>query len=270
MKKIESGNGIFQMADAFVNQTGCNIFLTGKAGTGKTTFLQHIKGTTSKSSVIVAPTGVAAINAGGVTIHSFFQLPIGMFIPGTRIHHYHDRERAVYSHGDLLRKIRLNSEKRKLIRQLDLLIMVRADLLDAVDAVLKSIRSKPHQPFGGVQVLMIGDLFQLPPVVPEDEKPVMAEYYESPYFFSSQVLKSFRPLYLELDKIYRQTDYEFIHLLDHLRHGSAGDDDLEIINRYYKPGFRPDPSENYITLCSHHYKANAINERELNNLPGRL
>ncbi len=274
MKTIHKDNGIFQLADAFVNQTGSNIFLTGKAGTGKTTFLQHIRETSFKNPVIVAPTGVAAINAGGVTIHSFFQLPIGTFIPENRLSSFDERSRAVFSHADLLRKIRINAQKRKLMRELELLIideisMVRADVLDAVDTVLKHIRHNHTQPFGGVQVLMIGDLYQLPPVVPEDEKQLLSSYYESPYFFASKVITTSPPVCLELDKIYRQSDETFIGMLNKIRHNQLSEDDLEWLNGFYKPDFKPGDAENYITLCSHHYKANAINERELEKLPGK-
>lgn len=273
METINTDNGIFQLADAFVNQTGCNIFLTGKAGTGKTTFLQHTKETTAKKSVVVAPTGVAAINAGGMTIHSFFQLPIGTFVPLTRLNNFPDQSRAIYSHGDLLRKIHINSQKRKLIQQLELLIidevsMVRADVMDAVDAVLRHIRKNHRQPFGGVQVLMIGDLYQLPPVVPEEEKPLLAEYYENAYFFSAKVFQKASMVNLVLDKIYRQSNEKFISLLNKIRHNTMKDEDLNLLNSYFRSDFIPPPGENYITLCSHHYKANAINEQELAKLPG--
>ena len=266
---------IFQMADSFVNQTSCNVFLTGKAGSGKTTFLHFITRNTPKKMVVVAPTGVAAINAGGMTIHSFFQLPIGMFIPETRISGIQELEKAVYPQDALLRKIRLNKQKRKLIQQLELLIidevsMVRADVMDAIDVVLKHIRRNHRQAFGGVQVLMIGDLFQLPPVVTEQDKRLLFSYYNSPYFFSARVVRESPPVRLELETIYRQSEEEFIDLLNKIRHNQISEGDLESLNKYYVPDFKPPVDEKYITLCSHHYKANAINEFELGQLPGKL
>jgi len=275
MKAIKQDDPVIDIAESFVNQTSCNVFLTGKAGSGKTTFLHRIVKHSSKNFVVAAPTGVAAINAGGMTIHSFFQLPVGIFIPEKWTTGFQNYSQAVYSRDALLQRIRINKQKRKLIRELELLIidevsMVRADVMDAVDMVLKSIRKNYKKAFGGVQVLMIGDMNQLPPVVPEPEKPLLQTYYTNPYFFSSRVIQNSPPVYLELDKIYRQMDKNFIDLLNKIRHNQLSEDDLAWLNTFYKPGFKPLQSEKYITLCSHHYKANAINDTELRNLPGEL
>ena len=187
MSLFDAKNNIFQKAVAFVNQTNKHVFLTGKAGTGKTTFLKYIRDHSFKKMAVVAPTGVAAINAGGVTIHSLFQLPFGPFIP-TQKNTPHVYDGRVNNQHSLFKNIRLSGAKRDLIKELDLLVidevsMVRADLLDAIDTVLRHVRRQPLMPFGGVQMLYIGDLFQLPPVVRNEEWEILKEYYESPFFF---------------------------------------------------------------------------------------
>ena len=194
-------NPELQLAEAFVEHTNCALFLTGKAGTGKTTFLHAIKRQTHKRLVVAAPTGVAAINAGGVTLHSFFQLPFGPCLPGSELHSGQHR---------------VSREKRNLMQSLDLLVideisMVRADLLDGVDSVLRRYR-RSELPFGGVQVLMIGDLHQLAPVVKEAEWQLLAGHYSSPYFFSSMALSRLELIPIELKHIYRQSDSRFIDL----------------------------------------------------------
>src|SRR3954463_7812910 len=229
----DASNTIFQKAVAFVNQTNKHLFLTGKAGTGKTTFLRYIRENTFKRMAVVAPTGVAAINAGGVTIHSFFQLPLGPFIPSDTSGWGGD-DGEVNNRARLLKNLRLPSAKRQVIRELDLLVidevsMVRADLLDAVDTVIRHVKKQPLLPFGGIQVLYIGDLFQLPPVVKNEEWDLLQEYYKSPFFFDAQVLQKVPPLFIELKKIYRQKDDVFINILNNIRNNCCTAKDLQVL-----------------------------------------
>lgn len=270
----DSTNTIFQKAVAFVNQTGRHLFLTGKAGTGKTTFLKYIKENSFKKIAVVAPTGVAAINAGGVTIHSFFQLPVGAFVPAASTG-WGSMDTAVNNRNTLLQHLRLRTERQVLLRELDLLIidevsMVRADMIDAIDTVLRHVRRQPFLPFGGLQMLYIGDLFQLPPVVKRDEWDVLKQYYRSPFFFDAQVMQQAPLIYIELKKIYRQNDPRFISILNNIRNNCCTPQNLEFLNSYYQPGFSPSKEENYIRLTSHNGKADGINEAELNKLPGKM
>ena len=248
-------NDALRTAWEFVENTGQSIFLTGKAGTGKTTFLHTVVERSRKRSIVVAPTGVAAINAGGVTIHSFFQLPLSPYIPGMR-----SQQRYNFS-----------NEKRRLIASLDLVIideisMVRADLLDAVDNVLRRYRDS-RLPFGGVQLLMIGDLQQLTPVVTPDEEALLSSYYDTPYFFSSKALKDIDYVTIQLEKVYRQQDDTFITLLNHIRTGQSTADDLTLLNSRYQPTFRPSAQDDYIRLTTHNRKADQYNESNLRSLP---
>lgn len=235
----------------FVEHTGKSIFLTGKAGTGKTTFLRRVVEESKKSLVVVAPTGVAAINAGGVTIHSFFQLPFTPYVPGTQSKTKYDFSR----------------DKRKIISSLDLLIideisMVRADLLDAIDAVLRRFRDR-YRPFGGVQLLMIGDLGQLTPVVTPEDEPIMSKFYSTPYFFGSKALANTDYITIQLDKIYRQQDPQFVDILNRIRQGLPTADDLNALNAKCNPTFVPEPGSGYIRLTTHNNKADRYNQARL-------
>lgn len=269
MSATDITNPYFSLAAAFVNQTGQSVFLTGKAGTGKTTFLRYIKETTFKKTAIVAPTGVAAINAGGVTMHSFFSLPLGPFVP---VLQGGWNSNAVNKHT-LLNNSKLNSTKRELLQELELLIidevsMVRADMLDAVDTILRHYRHQPALPFGGVQVLFIGDLFQLPPVTNAEDWELLQPHYKSPFFFDAQVLANDPPVFIELKKIYRQNEAAFIDLLNNVRNNCVTDADMALLHKYYHPGFEAPANEHYITLSTHNAKADTINQQQLQKLPG--
>ncbi len=252
-------NPQLELAFDLVRNTNKSIFLTGKAGSGKTTFLHQVKNEGSKRLVVVAPTGVAAINAGGMTIHSFFQLPIGLHLPGV-----HRREEN--------RKYRFSGQKVRLIRSLDLLVideisMVRADLLDAIDEVLR--RYRDHSlPFGGVQLLMIGDLHQLPPVVKPEDWDVLSRHYDTPYFFGSLALHKTDYVSIELKHIYRQSDTEFIKLLNKVRDNCLDEESLSRLNSRYIANFRPPSKDGYITLAATNAVAFDINARNLAQLPG--
>jgi hypothetical protein len=254
-------NEIFDLAYRFVTETNENIFLTGKAGTGKTTFLKYLKENSTKNIVVAAPTGVAAINAGGVTLHSLFQLPFHPFLPTKN------------NKEDLLAKIRQNKQRQQLLRKMELLVideisMVRCDVMDAIDTILRHTRRNYHLPFGGVQLLCIGDLHQLPPVAQNQEWSILNEYYESPFFFDSLAIKEQLPLLIELDKIYRQKEDSFVRLLNKVRNNHMDADDFEDLHVRYDPTFRPDRDEKYITLTSHNKQADQINEQELYKLNG--
>ncbi|GAC1448822.1 MAG: helix-turn-helix domain-containing protein [Chitinophagaceae bacterium] len=274
MLQTDDSNTIFKLAADFVNNTSRHVFLTGKAGTGKTTFLKYIKEHTTKHAVVIAPTGVAAINAGGVTMHSFFQLPFGPFIPGTN-RGFADDNHNVSDKHTLFKNIRFSTDKRELLEQLELLIideisMVRADMLDAMDTILRHFRKRLHLPFGGVQVLYIGDMYQLPPVVPNNEWDILHAYYESPFFFSAQVITAAPPLYIELKKIYRQNEQQFIDVLNRVRNNQVSENDFKLLNNRYQSDFIPSEAEKYITLSTHNKRADAINAAELEKLPGKV
>lgn len=268
---IDSNNEIFDLAFAFVAQTNASLFLTGKAGTGKTTFLKYVREHVSKNMMVVAPTGVAAINAGGVTLHSFFQLPMGTYVSDLP-QGFHRNEQAVNRHH-LIKNLRLNGMKRDLMRKLELLIidevsMLRSDKLDAIDEILRHVR-KSREPFGGVQMIYIGDLQQLPPVVTNDEQELMDNHYDSPFFFDARVLQNNPPVFIELKKIYRQQEQQFIDLLNRVRHHTLTDLDFALLNGRYKPAYQG-VDHGVITLTSHNQKAIAINERALMELSGKM
>ena len=253
-KTLHTTNPELQLAYDFVQYTSKNVFLTGKAGTGKTTFLHDFKKNTPKRMIVTAPTGVAAINAGGVTLHSFFQMPFGPYIPGSDVQRQAEQRR-------------FSREKINIIRGLDLLVideisMVRADLLDGVDAVLRRYKQR-HLPFGGVQLLMIGDLHQLAPVVKEQEWELLKPYYDSCYFFSSNALKQTDMISIELKHIYRQSDERFIQLLNRVRDNRLDSDTLQALNTRCMPGLKGDEKDDYITLTTHNRSADDINNRQM-------
>ncbi|MEI6575959.1 MAG: HRDC domain-containing protein [Bacteroidota bacterium] len=261
----EITNNELQLALNFVQLTNVNIFLTGKAGTGKTTFLRNLKSLLSKRMVVVAPTGVAAINAGGVTIHSFFQLHFGPHIPGSSSSLQEKGKPGLDRGFDNAQ--RFNKEKINIIRSLDLLIideisMVRSDVLDAIDEVLRRFKDR-NKPFGGVQLLMIGDLQQLAPVVKEDEWEQLRSYYDNMFFFNSNALKKTQFVSIELKHIYRQSEETFISLLNKVRDNNIDSEALEALNKRYQPGFNKNAPEGYITLTTHNAQSQAINEEKL-------
>ena len=248
-------NPELELANTLIAQTGTNIFLTGKAGTGKTTFLRTLVKESPKRMIILAPTGIAAINAGGMTIHSFFQLPFAPYIPGTAFG------------GDAKYRFRFGKEKLNIMRSIDLLVideisMVRADLLDAIDDVLRRFR-RNSKPFGGVQLLLIGDIQQLPPVAKNDEWQMLSEYYDSPYFFSSHALRETSFCTIELKKVYRQSDAHFLSLLNAIRENRCTANDIKELNSRYIPDFQPKKSKPV------NVQAQQINQRKLDELPTR-
>ena len=258
----DENNRQLQLAFDFVQYTNQNIFLTGKAGTGKTTFLHYLKKVSPKRMIVVAPTGVAAINAGGVTIHSFFQLSFGPQVP--------EEPKPLFAQQTQEPYKRYSREKINIIRSIDLLIideisMVRADLLDSIDVVLRKFRDR-GKPFGGVQLLMIGDLQQLSPVVKDEEWKILAPYYDTCYFFSSRALKKSGFISINLEKIYRQSDIHFIRLLNAIRENKADQSILDELNKRFIPDFEPQNGEEYITLTTHNYQSQKINQSKLDEL----
>lgn len=252
----------YQLAHGFANNTNQITFITGKAGTGKTTFLRKLKAETFKQIAVVAPTGIAAINAGGTTIHSFFQLPFSPFTP------------TPIGKRELIGKMKMQGNKQQILRELELLVideisMVRADVLDSIDTVLRHYRYRDREPFGGVQVIFIGDMFQLSPVAKRDELQILLSYYEGIHFFDSHVMQQVPMIYIELDKVFRQKNAEFIHILDEVRMNRLSTQSLEKLESTYNPTFVPKKNDAYITLTTHNYKADLINSAELKKIKGK-
>lgn len=258
---MDDHNDIFRLAAELVMYTSQNIFLTGKAGTGKTTFLHYIRQHSHKKVIVAAPTGVAAINAGGVTLHSLFQLPFEAFIPD-----FEGRRKLDYH-------FRVRKSKVEMFRELELLIidevsMLRSDTLDAIDITLKRFRGN-SQPFGGVQLLFIGDLFQLPPVVHEEEWLRLKEYYKTPFFFEARILQNNQPISIELNKVYRQSEQLFVDILNRMRVNQITPQDLANLNRLYQPNFKLSGADKYIVLTTHNYRADRINNEQLERLTAK-
>jgi PIF1-like helicase/Helix-turn-helix domain/HRDC domain/UvrD-like helicase C-terminal domain len=261
-------NESFDLAYRFVTETRQNIFLTGKAGTGKTTFLKYLRETTGKNIAVTAPTGVAAINAGGVTLHSFFQLPFGPYIPDASA-----GGNVVNAHS-LLARTRYQREKINVLRSLELLVIDEASMVpcytvDAIDTILRSVRRQFDRPFGGVQVLFIGDLHQLQPVVKNEEWEILKAYYPGVFFFQSHVLQIHPPVVVELKEIYRQKDETFISLLNEIRTNNLTEQSLKLLNSRLRRGFEPAQEEGYITLTTHNASAEKINKKFLDALDSR-
>ncbi|HWW41129.1 ATP-dependent DNA helicase, partial [Pedobacter sp.] len=270
MSTTGSTNDIFDKVLSFIDTTNQNIFLTGKAGTGKTTLLRKIKETSAKKIVIVAPTGVAAMNAKGVTINSFFQLPPGSFFPGDIS--LENLQAGILSISSMVSDLSYTREKTKLFNELELLVvdevsMVRCDLLDVIDAILRTVR-KNNLPFGGVQVLLIGDLYQLPPVTKREDWAFLNRAYASPYFFEALVIRRNPLLQIELTNVFRQTEPEFINILNDIRNNRINENDLSLLNQRYEPSFSASNELNPIIITSHNAEANTINKEKLDELQG--
>lgn len=263
--QLDTNNKEFQDALQLITHTRQSVFLTGKAGTGKSTFLKYICNHTRKKYVVLAPTGIAAINAGGVTLHSFFKLPFRPMLP--------DDPDLSLSHGRIFEFFKYPKEKRKIIAEVDLIIideisMVRADIIDCVDRILRVYSGNMRLPFGGKQLLFVGDVFQLEPVVPSDQKEILSLFYASPFFFSARVFKDINLVPIELQKVYRQTDPVFINVLDRIRNNAARKQELDTLNGRYFPSFEPQNEDMYITLATRRDQVDFINEKKLTELPG--
>ena len=248
-----------------ITYTRQSVFLTGKAGTGKSTFLRYICKHTKKKHVVLAPTGIAAINAGGVTLHSFFKLPFRPMLP--------DDPDLSLSHGRIFEFFKYPKEKRKIITEAELIIideisMVRVDIIDCIDRILRVYSGNMRLPFGGKQLLFVGDVFQLEPVVPSDQKEILSLFYANPFFFSARVFQEIHLVPIELRKVYRQTDAAFIHILDQIRNNSARQQELSTLNARCFPDFEPRNEEMYVTLATRRDQVDFINEKKLAELPG--
>ncbi|MGA2297624.1 MAG: AAA family ATPase [FCB group bacterium] len=272
--ELDTTNFEFNYAADLVKNTDKLIYLTGKAGSGKTTFLKFIKQTTTKKTVILAPTGVAALNAGGQTIHSFFKIPPSIYLPNdfrlrTKAEPDDEDKRTIFDN------FKYRKGHKNLILGVELLIideisMVRCDLLDVVDRLLRVFRERESEPFGGVQVVLIGDAFQLPPIAQNEQWELLKEYYETPFFFSSLVLKENKPQYIELKKIYRQHDREFINLLNNIRINQVSKSDLDLLNSRFIPTIFKNENLNYVTIATHNRIVDETNKRKLDELSSEL
>lgn len=248
-----------EYAKLFATLTNQNVFLTGKAGTGKTTFLHRLRESSQKQMAVVAPTGVAAINAGGTTIHSFFQLPLTPFVP------------TEWGKKELVSKMKMVANRRKVLRELELLVideisMVRADVLDAIDTVLRHVRYRFNEPFGGVQMIFIGDMYQLSPVAQQGEWQILSQFYKGVYFFNSQVFQEKPFVHIEFEKIFRQSDIEFIQVLNEVRNNCLSVESQALLDKRYNPLFVPSKDDTYVILTTHNYKADLINREELDKI----
>lgn len=263
--QLDTNNKEFQDAMRLITHTRQSVFLTGKAGTGKSTFLKHICKQTKKKFIVLAPTGIAAINAEGVTLHSFFKLPFRPMMP--------DDPDLSTKGGRIFEFFKYKKKHRKLIEEVDLIIideisMVRADTIDTIDRILRVFSGNQRLPFGGKQLLFVGDIFQLEPVVPSDQKEILSIFYASPFFFSARVFKDIHLVPIELQKVYRQTDPVFINILDHIRNNVIRKEELEVLNQRYFPAFEPRNEDMYITLATRRDQVDFINEKKLTELPG--
>ena len=263
--QLDTDNREFQDALQLITHTRQSVFLTGKAGTGKSTFLKYICSHTKKKHVVLAPTGIAAINAEGVTLHSFFKLPFRPMLP--------DDPDLSLKDGRIFEFFKYRKEHRKIISEVELIIideisMVRADIIDCVDRILRVFSGNMRLPFGGKQLLFVGDVFQLEPVVPSDQKEILSLFYASPFFFSARVFQSINLVPIELQKVYRQTDPVFINVLDRIRSNAARKQELDVLNARYFPEFVPNNEDMYITLATRRDQVDFINEKRLAELPG--
>lgn len=262
---IDTNNAEFKDALNLIQYTRTSVFLTGKAGTGKSTFLRHICATTKKKFVVLAPTGVAAINAGGSTMHSFFKLPFYPLLP--------DDPNLSLSKNRIHEFFKYNKSHRKLLEQVELIIideisMVRADIIDAIDRILRVYSRNQRDPFGGKQILLVGDVFQLEPVVKNDEREILNRFYPTPFFFSARVFQQIDLVSIELQKVYRQSDPVFVGVLDHIRNNTAGAADLQLLNTRYNSVIEESEEDMYITLATRRDVVDHINDKKLQELPG--
>ncbi len=262
-QKVDTDNKEFQNALNLIQYTRQSVFLTGKAGTGKSTFLKYVCGITKKKHIVLAPTGIAAINAGGSTLHSFFKLPFYPLLPD-------DPNFSIRKIKDFLK---YSSSHRKIIKEVELIIideisMVRADIIDFIDKVLRIYSRNLREPFGGKQILLVGDVYQLEPVIKSDEREILNRFYPTPFFFSAKVFNEMELVSIELKKVYRQTDPVFINVLDHIRTNTAGAADLQLLNTRYNTRIKEEENDMYITLATRRDNVDYINEKKLAELPG--